>query len=311
VARCLVTGGAGFIGSNLAEALVKSGHQVRVLDNFATGARANLAAVAGTVELLEGDLRDAAIVERAVQGMEVVFHQAALPSVARSLEDPATTHAVNATGTLTLLLAARRAGARRVVYASSSSVYGDSPTLPKREEMPTQPKSPYAVSKLGGEQYCQVFAAALGLETVSLRYFNVFGPRQDPTSPYAAVIPKFLAAMRRGEPPVIFGDGKQSRDFTYVENAVRANLLAAEAPRVSGEVLNVACGARVTLLELVEHLNRLLGTRLDPVFAPRRPGDVRHSQADLTRAAALLGYHPTVDFPEGLARMAAAAMSHG
>ena len=307
--RYLVTGGAGFIGSNLAEALVKSSHRVRVLDNFATGARANL--TAGAVELLEGDLRDAAIVERAVQGIEVVFHQAALPSVARSLEDPATTHAVNATGTLTLLLAARRAGVRRVVYASSSSVYGDSPTLPKREEMPTQPKSPYAVSKLAGEQYCQVFAAAFGLETVSLRYFNVFGPRQDPASPYAAVIPKFLTAMRRGERPVIFGDGKQSRDFTYVENAVRANLLAAEAPRASGEVINVACGARVTLLELVEQLNHLLGTYLDPIFAPPRPGDVRHSQADLTRAAALLGYQPTVDLQEGLARMAAATMSHG
>jgi UDP-glucose 4-epimerase len=311
MARYLITGGAGFIGSNLAEALVKSGHPVRILDNFATGARANLAAVAGTVELLEGDLRDPAIVERAVQGIEVVFHQGALPSVARSLEDPATTHAVNATGTLTLLLAARRAGIRRVVYASSSSVYGDSPTLPKREDMPTQPKSPYAVSKLAGEQYCQVFAAALGLETVSLRYFNIFGPRQDPASPYAAVIPKFLAVMRRGGRPVIFGDGKQSRDFTYVENAVRANVLAADAPGASGEVINVACGARVTLLELVEHLNRLLGKRLEPAFAPSRPGDVRHSQADLTRAAALLGYRPTLDFPEGLARTAAEDAAHG
>ena len=311
MARYLITGGAGFIGSNLAESLVKSGHPVRILDNFATGARANLAAVAGAVELLEGDLRDPAIVERAVRDIEVVFHQAALPSVARSLEAPATTHAVNATGTLTLLLAARRAGVRRVMYASSSSVYGDSPTLPKREEMPTQPKSPYAVSKLAGEQYCQVFAAALGLETVSLRYFNIFGPRQDPASPYAAVIPKFLAAMRRGERPVIFGDGKQSRDFTYVENAVRANLFAADAPGASGEVINVACGARVTLLELVEHLNRLLGKRLEPVFAPPRPADVRHSQADLTRAAALLGYRPTVDFPEGLARTAAEDASHG
>ncbi len=311
MARYLITGGAGFIGSNLAESLVKSGHPVRILDNFATGARANLAAVADTAELLEGDLRDPAIVERAVRGIEVVFHQAALPSVARSLEDPATTHAVNATGTLTLLLAARRAGVRRVVYASSSSVYGDSPNLPKREEMPTQPKSPYAVSKLAGEQYCQVFAAALDLETVSLRYFNIFGPRQDPASPYAAVIPKFLAAMRRGERPVIFGDGKQSRDFTYVENAVRANLFAADAAGASGEVINVACGARVTLLELVGHLNRLLGKRLEPAFAPPRPGDVRHSQADLTRSATLLGYRPTVDFAEGLARTAAEDATHG
>ncbi len=311
MARYLITGGAGFIGSNLAEALVKAGHRVRILDNFATGARANLAALAGGVELLEGDLRDPASVEQAVRGAEVVFHQGALPSVARSLEDPVTTHAVNATATLLLLQAARRAGVRRVVYASSSSVYGDSPTLPKREEMPTQPKSPYAVSKLAGEGYCQVFAASLGLETVSLRYFNIFGPRQDPASPYAAVIPKFLAAMRRGERPVIFGDGKQSRDFTYVENAVRANLLAAEAPGVSGEVFNVACGARVTLLELVEHLNRLLETHLTPAFASPRPGDVRHSQADLTRAAALLGYHPTVDFPEGLTRTAAGEAGHG
>jgi UDP-glucose 4-epimerase len=307
----LVTGGAGFIGSHLAEALVRSGHRVRILDNFATGARANLAAVAGAAELLEGDLRDPAIVERAVRGVEVIFHQAALASVARSLEDPATTHAVNTTGTLSLLLAARGAGVRRVVYASSSSVYGDSPTLPKREEMPTQPKSPYAISKLAGEQYCQVFAAALGLETVSLRYFNIFGPRQDPASPYAAVIPKFLAAMRRGERPVIFGDGKQSRDFTYVENAVRANLLAAAAPGASGEVINVACGARITLLELVDHLNRLLGTHLTPSFAPPRTGDVLHSQADLARAATLLGYRPTVDFTEGLARTAAAEASHG
>lgn len=309
--RSLVTGGAGFIGSHLAEALVRSGHRVRILDNFATGARTNLAAVAGAVELLEGDLRDPGIVEQAVRGVEVIFHQAALASVARSLEDPATTHDVNATGTLSLLLAARGAGVRRVVYASSSSVYGDSPTLPKREEMPTQPKSPYAVSKLAGEQYCQVFAAALGLETVSLRYFNIFGPRQDPASPYAAVIAKFLAAMRRGERPVIFGDGKQSRDFTYVENAVRANLLAAGAPGASGEVINVACGTRITLLELVEHLNRLLGTHLTPSFAPQRAGDVRDSQADLARAATLLGYRPTVDFTEGLARTAAVEARHG
>jgi UDP-glucose 4-epimerase len=309
--NALVTGGAGFIGSNLAEALVKAGHRVRVLDNFATGRRGNLAALAGAAELLEGDLRDPGIAERAVRDIEVIFHQAALASVARSLEDPATTHAVNATGTLTLLLAACGAGVRRLIYASSSSVYGDSPTLPKREDMPTQPKSPYAVSKLAGEHYCQVFASALGLETVSLRYFNIFGPRQDPTSPYAAVIAKFFAAMRRGEQPVIFGDGTQSRDFTSVENAVQANLLAATAPNVSGEVINVACGARVTLLELVEHLNRLLGTRLAPVFAPPRPGDVRHSQAELTRAVTLLGYRPTVDFAEGLARLAAAGGGHG
>jgi len=311
MARYLVTGGAGFIGSHLAEVLVKSGNRVRILDNFATGARANLAALAGGVEFLEGDLRDPATLEQAVRGVEVVFHQAALPSVARSLEDPVTTHAVNATGTLLLLQAARRAGVRRVVYASSSSVYGDSPTLPKREEMPTQPKSPYAVSKLAGEQYCQVFADALGLETVSLRYFNIFGPRQDPDSPYAAVIARFLAAIRRGERPVIYGDGQQSRDFTYVENVVRANLLAADAPGASGQAINVACGARVTLIELVEHLNRLLGTHLTPSFAPPRAGDVRHSQADLTRAAALLGYRPTVDFPEGLARLAAGETGHG
>jgi len=311
MARYLVTGGAGFIGSHLAEVLVKSGNRVRILDNFATGARANLAALAGGVEFLEGDLRDPATLEQAVRGVEVVFHQAALPSVARSLEDPVTTHAVNATGTLLLLQAARRAGVRRVVYASSSSVYGDSPTLPKREEMPTQPKSPYAVSKLAGEQYCQVFADALGLETVSLRYFNIFGPRQDPDSPYAAVIARFLAAIRRGERPVIYGDGQQSRDFTYVENVVRANLLAADAPGASGQAINVACGSRVTLLELVEHLNRLLGKRLEPAFAPPRAGDVRHSQADLTRAAALLGYRPTVDFPEGLARLAAGETGHG
>lgn len=297
----LVTGGAGFIGSNLVRALLERGGNVRVLDNLATGRRTNLADIATEIELIEGDLRDPAVVERAVRGVDTVFHQGALPSVARSLTEPLASHEVNATATLSLLLAARDAGVRRFVYASSSSVYGNTPVLPKSEDLPTSPLSPYAVSKLAGEQYCRVFAQLYGLETVALRYFNVFGPRQDPTSQYAAVIPRFIHAMRRGEPPLIHGDGTQSRDFSYVANVVDANLRAATAPNVGGEVFNIACGERHSLLELVSALNRILGTRIEPRFGAPRPGDVKHSQADIARARRLLGYEPRVSFEEGLA----------
>ncbi len=309
----LVTGGAGFIGSNIAHELVRRGHRVRVLDNFATGRRENLDGIADRVDLIEGDLRRPPDVEKAVEGVEVILHQGALGSVPRSIADPLATHAANATGTLHVLWAARAAGVRRVVCASSSSVYGDTPTLPKVEEMAPAPLSPYAVSKLAGEHYCRVFAGVYGLETVSLRYFNVFGPRQDPTSQYAAVIPKFIRAMLGGERPVIFGDGTQSRDFTYVDNVVAANLLAAEAPAAAlgGAVCNIACGERSTLLDLVGTLNAILGTRLEPEFRPPRPGDVRHSHAAIGRAERLLGFRPSVRFGEGMRRTVEWMRAHG
>jgi UDP-glucose 4-epimerase len=299
---CLVTGGAGFIGSNIVRALLQRGDAVRVVDNLATGRAVNLQEVRDRVELISGDLRDRGALDDAVRGVEAIFHQGALPSVSRSIEDPKASHDVNATGTLNLLLAAREAGVRRLVYASSSSVYGDTPVLPKSEELPTNPLSPYAVSKLAGEQYCRVFARLSGLETVCLRYFNVFGPRQDPGSQYAAVVPKFIRAMSNGEAPLIDGDGTQSRDFTYVENVVEANLLASEVPGVSGEVFNVACGQRSNLLELVAALNQILGTSIEPRFGPPRPGDVKHSQADISRARRLLGFQPRILLADGLAR---------
>ncbi len=302
MATYLVTGGAGFIGSHLVHALVERGEPVRVFDNFSTGRRENLEGLEGRIEVIEGDLRDPVALEKAVHGINYVLHQAALPSVTRSVEDPLASHAANATGTLNLLLAAKAANVKRVVYASSSSVYGDAPTLPKEEGMKPDPKSPYAASKLMGEYYCQIFYRIFGLETVSLRYFNVFGPRQDPSSPYAAVIPRFISAMLEGRSPVIFGDGLQSRDFTYVENVVEANLLALSAKGVAGEVINVACGKRYTLLTLVECLNRILGSRLVPRFEAPRPGDVRHSQASIEKAQSLLGYKPKVGFEEGLCR---------
>ncbi len=257
---CLVTGGAGFIGSHLVEALLGRGHTVRVLDNFSTGDPANLAQVREQVRVFDGDITDLTTVQAAVQGVEVVFHQAALASVPRSVADPLATHHACVNGTLHVLLAARDAGVRRVVYAASSSAYGNSERLPKCESDPTLPLSPYAAAKLAGEQYCAAFSEVYGLETVRLRYFNVFGPRQSPDSPYAAVIPRFIEAMTAGRSPVIHGDGQQSRDFTFVADVVQANLLAAEAPGVSGQVYNIACGRRTSLLELVEHLNALLGT---------------------------------------------------
>jgi UDP-glucose 4-epimerase len=305
--RVLVTGGAGFIGSHLVRALLERGAEVRVLDNFATGRRENLAGVAGDIELIEGDLRDADACAGACRSVGAILHQGALPSVARSVEEPEASHAVNATGTLTLIQAARAAGVRRMVYAGSSSAYGDSETLPKRESMPTRPRSPYAASKLAGEHYVQLASSLWDMHTVVLRYFNVFGPRQDPTSEYSAVIPKFITRMKRGSAPTIYGDGLQSRDFTYIENVVRANLLAATSdPACAGNVYNAACGDRVTLLDLVAAINQALGTDLVPGHAAPRPGDVRHSQADIERARRELGYEPAVGFVEGLRRTIAA-----
>jgi UDP-glucose 4-epimerase len=301
----LVTGGAGFIGSNIVEELVQRGERVRVLDDFSTGKRENLSAFIEDIELVEGDLRDLPTVRRAVEDVDTILHQGALPSVQRSVDDPRTTHAVNATGTLNLLVAAREAGVRRVAYAASSSVYGDSPALPKREDMVPRPKSPYAVSKLTGEQYCQAFTEVYGLETVCLRYFNVFGPRQDPGSQYSGVIPLFITAMLRGEPPTVHGDGLQSRDFSYISNVVEANLLAAAAPDAAGRVFNIACGERYTLLDMIAALNDILSTHIEPVYAEPRVGDVRHSLADISAAEEVLGYRVLVDFYEGLRRTVA------
>ena len=304
MARFLVTGGAGFIGSNLARALVARGDVVRVYDTFLTGRRENLADLPD-VEVIHGDVRNLDGLRAAMKGVDRVLHQAAVPSVARSLNDPLATNEANVGGTLNVLVAARDAGVKRVVCASSSSVYGDTPTLPKVETMTPSPLSPYAVSKLSGEYYCSVFTRLFGVEAVSLRYFNVFGPFQDPSSDYAAVIPKFIALMARGERPLIHGDGTQSRDFTFIDNVVQANLKAAEAPNVGGEAFNVACGARYTLLDLVQALNRILRTSIEPRFGDPRPGDVQHSLADVDKARRLLGYEPTVTFEEGLERTVA------
>ncbi|HWW66817.1 MAG TPA: SDR family oxidoreductase [Solirubrobacterales bacterium] len=298
----LVTGGAGFIGSHLVQRLLDEDHRVRVLDNFATGHRQNIQAVIDEIELIEGDLQSYERVNNAVRGCELVFHLGALPSVPRSVQDPLTSNASNVVGTLNVLLAARDEDVKRVVYASSSSVYGASDELPQREEMPSLPIAPYAVSKLAGEGYCRAFNRVYGLETVSLRYFNVFGPRQDPRSQYAAVIPNFVSAVLAGEPLVIHGDGEQSRDFTYVDNAVDANLLAAGAEGATGETLNVACGTSVSLNEIVAQLGELSGTEVDAVHDEPRPGDIRHSLADVSRAREVLGYEPAIDFDEGLRR---------
>ncbi|MGH2655601.1 MAG: SDR family oxidoreductase [Actinomycetota bacterium] len=297
----MVTGGAGFIGSNLVRALLGEGHRVRVVDDLSTGKLANLEGVQQDVRFDHEDVQDVAATRRAMDGAEIVFHLAALPSVTRSIEDPIRTNGVNVGGTLAVLVAARDAGVRRVVYASSSSIYGDVPTLPKHEGMAPAPRSPYAAAKLAAEAYCQSFTRVYGLETVSLRFFNVFGERQDPDSEYAAVIPRFITRMLAGERPVIFGDGGQSRDFTHVENAVGALMSAAKAgPAAVGEVMNVACGARTSLRDLVAMLNAILGRELEPEFAEPRPGDVRHSEASIDRAAQLLRYRPTVDVPGGL-----------
>ena len=297
---CLVTGGAGFIGSHLVEALLEQGREVRVLDDFSTGDPANLDDVSGRIDVIEADITDAATVQEAMRGVELVFHQAALASVPRSVANPMATHRACVDGTLNVLVAARDAKVRRVVYAASSSAYGNSERLPKTETDPTAPLSPYAVSKLAGEQYCAAFTEVYGLETVRLRYFNVFGPRQTPDSPYAAVIPLFMQALAEGEQPRVNGDGRQSRDFTFVGDVVRANLLAAEAPRASGKVYNVAGGRRITLLELLDCLGRIMGVEPEPRFVPARAGDVKHSQADIRRAWEDLGYRPETGIEAGL-----------
>jgi nucleoside-diphosphate-sugar epimerase len=298
----LVTGGAGFIGSHLVETLLERGHRVRVLDNFLTGKRENLAAFLDRIELIEGDLRDPAACRRATTGIDYVLHQAALASVPRSIADPFTTDEINVRGTLNILWAAAEAKVRRLIFASSSSVYGDEPKLPKREGVEGRLLSPYAVSKFVGEKYLQVFTMTYGLETVSLRYFNIFGPRQDPASQYAAAVPLFITKILRGEAPTIFGDGEQSRDFTYVANVVEANLLACTAPGAAGGVYNVACADRVTVNTLVGHINRLLGTSVESRYADPRPGDIKHSFADIGAAERDLGYRPRIGFVQGLER---------
>ena len=298
----LVTGGAGFIGSHIAETLVERGDKVRVLDNLSTGHLSNMDTFRDQVEFIQGDVADADTVARAVEGVDCVFHQAALASVPKSIEAPLESNAACVTGTLTVLDAARRAGVRRVVYAASSAAYGDRPTSPKLETDLPEPISPYGAAKLAGEYYCQAFAGTYGFETVCLRYFNVFGPRQDPDSPYSAVIPLFITAILDGRQPVVYGDGLQSRDFVFVANVVQANLLAAEAEGVAGRTFNVADGRSINLLRLIEAINRLLGTEVQPRHDAARPGDVRESEADIARARELLGYEPAIDFDEGLRR---------
>jgi nucleoside-diphosphate-sugar epimerase len=302
MANYLVTGGAGFIGSNIVDELLRRGQRVRVLDNFSTGREENVADFASRVDLIRGDVRDEDVVDTAVTGMDYVLHQAALASVPRSIADPTANNQVNVQGTLNVLIAARRHGVKRVVYASSSSVYGDSEELPKVESMVPNPKSPYAVAKLAAEYYCRVFGELHGLATVSLRYFNVFGPRQDPGSQYSAVIPLFVKALLEGTSPHIHGDGEQSRDFTYISNVVNANLLACEAKISGARVYNIACGGRYTLNELFAALRTRIGSMVGPVYGPARPGDVKHSMADIERIQKELGYHVGVSFEEGIDR---------
>lgn len=299
----LVTGGAGFIGSSIVDTLVRNGEHVRILDDFSTGSLDNLAAVRDRVEIIEGDLRDMDTVRRAVSGTTYVLHQAALRSVPRSIDDPLSTDAVNTHGTLQLLLAAHEAKTvRRVVYASSSSCYGDSPALPKVEDQVPSPISPYAVAKLAAEYYCRMFTRLHGLETVSLRYFNVFGPKQSPESKYAAVVPLFIRAALRNEPLIVHGDGEQSRDFTYIDNVVQANLKACTAPHVGGEVFNIACNSRYSVLDIAHTIEKFLGRKVTIQHTPPRSGDVRHTQASIAKAEQLLHYHPTVGFEEGMSR---------
>ncbi|WP_119072341.1 SDR family oxidoreductase [Aggregatilinea lenta] len=298
----LVTGGAGFIGSHVVEALVKAGNHVKVVDNFSTGKRNNLDGVRDRIELLEFSITDRDKLNKAMQGVDYVFHIAALASVPRSVDDPIGSNDNNVTGTLNLLLAARDAGVRRVVYSGSSSAYGDSDVEYKTEDLLPRPLSPYAVAKLAAEHYCQAFSNVYGLETVTVRYFNVFGPRQDPLSAYAAVIPKFITLMLKGEAPKIEGDGLQSRDFTYIDNVVHGNLLACHTPGVTGETFNIAVGGNINLLDMVSELNHLLGTHIEPEFVAPRPGDVKHSRAAIDKAGRMLGYEPVVSFEDGLAR---------
>ncbi len=298
--KYLVTGGSGFIGSNIAHELVKRGEDVRVIDNFSTGNKVNIAEIENRIELIDGDIRDFWTVQEAVAGVDYVLHQAALPSVPRSISNPLTSNSVNIDGTLNLLEASKSAGVKRFVMASSSSVYGDTPALPKREDMPTDPLSPYAITKLANEKYCKVFYELYGLETVCLRYFNIFGPRQDPKSEYAAVIPRFITALLNGRQPVVYGDGEQSRDFTFVSNAVDANLLATTAAIKPGRYYNIACGAQYTLNDLLDMLREIIGTDIEAKYTPPHPGDIKHSFADISLARKELGFDPKVDFKAGL-----------
>jgi UDP-glucose 4-epimerase len=300
--KFLVTGGAGFIGSNICRELVRQGCSVRVIDNLLTGKNRNLADIIDRIEFIQADMGDEKVARAAMKDMDVVLHQGALPSVPRSVDDPATAHKHNVDATFTLLLAARDAGVRRFVYASSSAAYGDTPTLPKVETMPPSPLSPYAVGKLTGEYYAKVFYEVYGLETISLRYFNVFGPYQDPTSQYAAAIPAFVTTILKDKPPTIYGDGEQSRDFTYVDNVVEANLLAGRAKHTKGEVVNIACGEVITVNAIIDMINELLGKNIKPIYAAPRPGDIKHSLADITVAKNLLGFKPNVSFRKGLER---------
>ncbi len=302
--KYLVTGGAGFIGSNIVSQLLKENYEVRVLDNFATGKRENILPLLKNpkLSLIEGDLRSFHTVRTAVKGVDYILHQGALPSVPRSINDPITSNDVNILGMLNILEAAKEFGVKRVVCASSSSIYGNSESLPKVEEMAVNPLSPYALTKYAQERYCQIFTQIYGLETVALRYFNVFGPNQDPSSQYSAVIPKFIRLIMADKEPVIYGDGSQSRDFTFVENNVWANIQACTAPKASGEVINVACGERYTLIDLVNMINEILGKQIEPKFEPDRTGDVKHSLAGIDKARELLGYEGRVDFKEGMER---------
>jgi len=298
--KFLVTGGAGFIGSNICKRLVSEGCFVRVLDNLLTGKKSNLADVLDKIEFVEADMGDSQIAQSAMKDIDVVLHQGALPSVPRSVDDPDATHRHCVDATFTLLLAARDTGVKRFVYAASSSAYGDTPTLPKVETMLTDPLSPYAAAKLVGEYYCSVFSKVFGLETISLRYFNVFGPHQDPTSQYAAAIPAFVTAILKDQSPTVYGDGEQSRDFTYIDNVVHANLLSARAKQTAGEVVNIACGEAITVNAIIDMINQIVGKDVQPIYADPRPGDVKHSLADITRAENLIGFKPVVSFNEGL-----------
>ena len=302
MAKYVVTGGAGFIGSHMVEALLGRGHTVRVVDSLVTGSRANMASFVDRIEFIEGDLAEIAVARRAVDGMEFVLHQAAIPSVPRSVAEPERCHRANVDGTLNVLLASRDAGIRRLVFAGSSSVYGNSATLPKREDMPPKPLSPYALHKLVGEQYAQLFTSLYGLETVTTRYFNVFGPRQDPSSPYSGVISLFIRALVDGRAATIYGDGEQTRDFTYVANVVDGVLKACDAPGAAGKIFNVATGGRISLNHLYRALQELTGRQIAATYAPTRVGDVRDSQADITAAREVFGFTPTVTFEDGLAK---------
>lgn len=304
MAKYLVTGGAGFIGSNIVKKLLENKESVRVLDNLSTGKIENIKPFLDKIEFINGDFTDLKVAKKAVKGVDYVLHQGAIPSVPRSIDDPVETNNANILGTLNMLIASKDEGVKRFVYAASSSAYGDSPTMPKEESMNVSPKSPYAIQKLTGEQYCQIFYKIYGLETVCLRYFNVFGPNQDPESVYSAVIPLFIKKMLKGESPVIYGDGETSRDFTYVDNNVDANLKACIAPqKCAGEVINIACGYKISLNDLIEKINKVLGTKIKPIYKEERRGDVKHSLANISKAKKLLGYKPIVNFDEGLKKV--------